>query len=144
MSDQDDALPELSRTLGLVRVIEMNAEGRARLEYRAGQHMCHSGGVVQGGFVTGWIDAAMAHAAIAMGGPDIAPMSLELKVSFFAPARPGLVIAEGWVERRGRSTCFFEGRLLDATGRVLAKASSTLMLASRGRVEQASAAAVPA
>ncbi|SEJ03287.1 uncharacterized domain 1-containing protein [Sphingomonas sp. OV641] len=144
MSDQDDALPELSRTLGLVRVIEMNVEGRARLEYRAGQHMCHSGGVVQGGFVTGWIDAAMAHAAIAMGGPDIVPMSLELKVSFFAPARPGLVIAEGWVERRGRSTCFFEGRLLDATGRVLAKASSTLMLASRGRVEQASAAALPA
>lgn len=144
MSDQDDALPELSRTLGLVRVIEMNVEGRARLEYCAGQHMCHSGGVVQGGFVTGWIDAAMAHAAIAMGGPDIVPMSLELKVSFFAPARPGLVIAEGWVERRGRSTCFFEGRLLDATGRVLAKASSTLMLASRGRVEQASAAAVPA
>jgi acyl-CoA thioesterase len=144
MSDQDDALPDLSRTLGLVRVIEMNVEGRARLEYRAGQHMCHSGGVVQGGFVTGWIDAAMAHAAIAMGGPDIVPMSLELKVSFFAPARPGLVIAEGWVERRGRSTCFFEGRLLDATGRVLAKASSTLMLASRGRVEQASAAALPA
>ncbi|WP_066780358.1 PaaI family thioesterase [Sphingomonas sp. CCH5-D11] len=144
MSDQDDALPELSRTLGLVRVIEMDVEGRARLEYRAGHHMCHSGGVVQGGFVTGWIDAAMAHAAIAMGGPDIVPMSLELKVSFFAPARPGLVIAEGWVERRGRSTCFFEGRLLDATGRVLAKASSTLMLASRGRVEQASAAALPA
>ena len=144
MSEQDGALPELSRTLGLVRVIEMSVEGRARLEYRAGQHMCHSGGVVQGGFVTGWIDAAMAHAAIAMGGPDIVPMSLELKVSFFAPARPGLVIAEGWVERRGRSTCFFEGRLLDATGRVLAKASSTLMLASRGRVEQASAAALPA
>jgi CheY-like chemotaxis protein len=30
--------------------------------------MCHSGGVVQGGFVTGWIDAAMAHAIIAMTG----------------------------------------------------------------------------
>lgn len=141
MSDQDETIPELSRTLGLVRVVEMDPVGRARLEYRAGQHMCHSGGVVQGGFVTGWIDAAMAHAAIAMGGPDVVPMSLELKVSFFAPARPGLVIAEGWVERRGRSTCFFEGHLLDTAGKVLAKASSTLMLASRQRVEQASAAA---
>ncbi len=141
MSDQDSVVPELSRTLGLIRVVEMNPEGCARLEYEAGTHMCHSGGVVQGGFVTGWIDAAMAHAAIAMGGPDIVPMSLELKVSFFAPARPGVVIAEGWVERRGRSTCFFEGRLLDPAGKVLAKASSTLMLAARDRVEQAAEAA---
>ncbi len=104
--------------------------------------MCHSGGVVQGGFVTGWIDAAMAHAAIAMGGADVVPMSLELKVSFFAPARPGTVIAEAWVERRGKRTCFFEGRLLDEEGTVLAKASSTLMLAERARVESASKAAV--
>lgn len=132
---------DLSETLGLVRVVEMDPAGRARIEYRAGAHMCHSGGVVQGGFVTGWIDAAMAHAAIAMAGPDVVPMSLELKVSFFAPARPGVLTAEAWVEKRGRSTCFFEGRLLDAEGRVLAKASSTLMLADRARVEGASAAA---
>ncbi|WP_256926695.1 PaaI family thioesterase [Sphingomonas sp. TZW2008] len=141
MSEGDPEIHELSRTLGLVRIVEMDPAGRARLEYRAGMHMCHSGGVVQGGFVSGWIDAAMAHAAIAMGGPDVSPMTLELKVSYFAPARPGLVIAEGWVERRGRSTCFFEGRLLDESGKVLAKASSTLMLAQRDRVEQAAKAA---
>ena len=141
MSDSDPAAHELSRTLGLERIVEMDSAGRAVLVNRAGTHMCHSGGVVQGGFVTGWIDAAMAHAAIAMSGPDVVPMSLELKVSFFAPARPGLVVAEGWVERRGRSTCFFEGRLLDTNGKVLAKASSTLMLAARDRVEQASKAA---
>lgn len=134
---------DLNQSLGFVRVVELDPDGRATIEYRAGMHMCHSGGVVQGGFVTGWIDAAMAHAAMAMSGPDVVPMSLELKVSFFAPTRPGLVIAKAWVERRGRSTCFFEGQLLDATGRVLAKASSTLMLADRGRVEKASSAALP-
>lgn len=133
---------ELSATLGLVRIISMEAEGRAVIEYLAGPHMCHSGGVVQGGFVTGWIDAAMAHAAIAMAGPDMVPMSLELKVSFFAPARPGVVTAEAWVEKRGRSTCFFEGRLLDAGGKILAKASSTLMLMDRARVEGAAAKAL--
>lgn len=135
------AAEELSQTLGLVRILEMDATGKARLEYRAGQHMCHSGGVVQGGFVTGWIDAAMAHAAIAMGGSDIVPMTLEIKVSFFSPARPGLVTAEAWVVRRGRSTCFFEGHLLDGEGKVLAKATSTMTLADRTRVEAAAAAA---
>lgn len=133
---------DLNQSLGFVRIVELDPAGRAAIEYQAGMHMCHSGGVVQGGFITGWIDAAMAHAAMAMTGPDVVPMSLELKVSFFAPARPGLLTARAWVERRGRSTCFFEGQLLDATGKVLAKASSTLMLADRGRIEQASSAAL--
>ena len=139
--DEAETAQDLNKTLGFVRRVSMDPEGRAAIEYEAGMHMCHSGGVVQGGFVTGWIDAAMAHAAMAMAGPDVTPMSLELKVSFFAPARPGRVIAEAWVERRGKRTCFFEGRLLDGEGKVLAKASSTLMWAARVRVEAAAKAA---
>jgi len=136
------SVDSLYETMGLHRIVEMNPEGRARLEYMAKPGMCHSGGVVQGGFVTGWIDAAMAHAAIALNGPDVTPMTLELKVSFFAPVRPGLVIAEGWVERNGRKTAFYEGHLKDASGKVLAKATSTMLLADRARVEAASKAAM--
>lgn len=135
---------DLNAALGLVRVIDALPEGRARIEYAAGLHMCHSGGVVQGGFVTGWIDAAMAHAAMAMTGPGVIPMSLEIKVSFFAPARPGPVFAEAWVERRGSRTCFFEGRLVDAADTVLAKATSTILLTDQARVERASREAVDA
>ena len=60
--------PDLNDALGFVRRVEMSVEGRATVEYLAGRHMCHSGGVVQGGFITGWIDAAMAHAVMAMTG----------------------------------------------------------------------------
>lgn len=127
------AVATLQGTLGQVRVITMEG-GRAAIEYQVGQHMCHSGGVAQGGFVCGWIDAAMAHAVISQDA-DVTPMSLELKVSYFAPARPGLVVAEGWIERSGKSTCFAEGRLLDASGAVLAKASSTIRLIPRAAVE---------
>jgi acyl-CoA thioesterase len=131
-----DPADDLQAALGLRRVISVDAQaGRAVLEYEAGLHMCHSGGVVQGGFTCGWIDAAMARAAMAVTGGEVTPMSLELKVSFFAPARPGIVIAEGWVERRGRSTCFLEGRLTTAAGDVLAKASSTARLMPRAQVE---------
>ena len=65
----------LYEAMGLVRIVTMDPAGRATLEYRARPEMCHSGGVVQGGFVTGWIDAAMAHAAIAANGPDVTPMT---------------------------------------------------------------------
>jgi len=131
-----ETLDDLQASLGQVRVVTMDAEaGRAIIEYRVEPRMCHSGGVAQGGFVSGWLDAAMAHAAMALSGGDMTPMSLELKVSFFAPARPGLVTAEGWVERAGRSTCFLEGRLLNPAGEVIAKASSTARLIPRARVE---------
>jgi uncharacterized protein (TIGR00369 family) len=118
--------PTLQTTLGQIRVVSCEG-GRAVIEYQVGLHMCHSGGVAQGGFVCGWIDAAMAHASLSLA-PEMTPMSLELKVSYFAPARPGAVTAEGWIERRGRATCFAEGRLLDPAGKVLAKASSTIRL----------------
>ena len=129
-----DALAStLQAMLGQVRVVS-DEGGRSVIEYEVGPQMCHSGGVAQGGFVCGWIDAAMAYASLSLA-PEMTPMSLELKVSYFAPARPGRVIAEGWIERRGRATCFAEGRLLDLEGKVLAKASSTIRLIPREAVE---------
>lgn len=129
----DAIAPTLQTTLGQVRVVNSEA-GRSAIEYEVMPQMCHSGGVAQGGFVCAWIDAAMAHASISLL-PDVTPMSLELKVSYFAPVRPGRVIAEGWIERKGRTTCFAEGRLLDGAGNVLAKGSSTIRLIPREAVE---------
>jgi len=146
LTEAADTTPaNLFQTLGFQRIVS-NQGGQAALEFQAGLHMCHSGGVVQGGFVTGWIDSAMAHAVMGLradrGEHDITPVSLELKISFFAPARPGLVTARAWVEREGRSTCFLEGELLDSAGHVLAKGTSTVRLLSKSRIMAASAAAL--
>jgi len=132
----------LYKEMGLERIVEIDPAGRAVLEYRATAEQSHSGGVVQGGFVTGWIDAAMAHAVMAVPGLDAVPMTLEIKVSFFAPTRPGLVLAEAWVVQGGRRTAFVEGTLKDPAGTLLAKASSTITLVSRAKVEAASKAAM--
>lgn len=120
---------EVLSTLGAGKVREFDGEaGRAVLEFMCAPEMCHSGGVAQGGFVTGWIDAAMAHAVIARYTEEFWVATLEIKVSFFRPATPGLVVAEGVIERAGKQTVFTEGRLLDEDGVVLAKASSTIRL----------------
>ena len=60
----------------------------------------------------------------------------------FAPTRPGLVVAEAWVVQGGRRTAFVEGTLKDAAGTLLAKASSTITMASRAKVEAAARAAL--
>ena len=111
-----------------MRQVETGDPSRAVLHYRATMAMCHSGGIVQGGFVTGWIDAAMAHAVLSATNFTKTPLTLEIKVSFLKAAGPGLVIAEGWVEKMGRSTAFLEGRLIDEAGEVLARGSSTARL----------------
>lgn len=119
------------------RVIDDGESGKSVLHYRATMAMCHSGGIVQGGFVTGWIDAAMAHVVMAQTGRKFSPLSLEIKISFLKAASPGLVIAEGWIEKLGRRTGFLEGRLLNEAGEVLAKGTSTVKLVpvnSSGRV----------
>lgn len=108
--------------------------GHAVIEYEVLPAMCHSGGVAQGGFVSGWIDAAMAHAVMAKFGFDRVPISLELKVSFFAPANPGPVLAEAWIEKAGGRTIFAEGKLTTLDGKILAKASSTISLIDAAKV----------
>jgi uncharacterized protein (TIGR00369 family) len=129
MSDGRPSDNTVLDALGGGRVLELDPEaGRARLAFDCRPEFCHSGGVAQGGFVTGWIDAAMAHACIARVGTAYWIATLELKVSFFRPAQPGGVIAEGWIERAGKQTLFTEGRLLDERGEVLAKSSSTIRL----------------
>lgn len=129
MTDVEPNEPEVLATLGDGVVREMDGEsGRTVIDFTCKPEMCHSGGVAQGGFVTGWIDSAMAHACIARYTTAFWIATLELKVSFFRPVPPGPVVAEGWIERAGKQTVFAEGRLLDTAGEVLAKASSTIRL----------------
>ena len=128
-ADETETPPAVMEALGGGRLLEADAErGRSRLEFNCKPEMCHSGGVAQGGFVTGWIDSAMAHACVARYTTAFWIATLEIKVSFFKPATPGLVIAEGWIERAGKQTVFTEGRLLDTDGEVLAKGTSTIRL----------------
>jgi len=124
----------LMQSLGDGRLVEfIAAENRAVMEFTGRQEMCHSGDVVQGGFVTAWIDSAMARAAMLATEGALAPATLEIKVSFFRAASPGPVRAEGWIERMGRSIAFLEGRLTTLDGDVLAMASSTVKLVPTDR-----------
>jgi acyl-CoA thioesterase len=139
----DSAIPQpsdthpagtLGHSLGQRRIVRFDP-GHAVIEYEVLLAMCHSGGVAQGGFVSGWIDAAMAHAVMAKYGFERVPISLEIKISYFAPANPGRVLAEAWIERAGGRTLFAEGRLTTLDGKVLAKGSSTITLIDAAKVK---------
>jgi acyl-CoA thioesterase len=128
-SGWDPGSDPMMQTMGFVRVVSNDpGEGRACVEFEAKLSQCHSGDVVQGGFVTGWIDNAMATAAMLKTNFERSVMTLEVKVSFFRAANPGIVVAEGWIERIGKRTAFAEGELRTTDGDVIAKATSTIAL----------------
>ena len=108
--------------------------GRLTFRFRPTVAMCHTtnipeGGIVQGGFVAGWLDTAMAHACAARSNFTMRMPTLELKVSYLAPAHPDRVYyADAEIVRWGRSIVFLEARLRDEHQRLIATASSTAML----------------
>jgi uncharacterized protein (TIGR00369 family) len=120
--------PPFLALLGTSFVAADSEKGTATLRFKIGVEFCHSGNIVQGGFVTAMLDAAMAHAVFAHSHLTLRPPTLEIKVSFLKPSHPGTFIAVGRVLRRGRSIVFLEAELFDEAGLLLANATSTAML----------------
>ena len=107
-------------------ILEIDAEaGRVRMAFTARPEFLNPGGTVQGGIVTAMLDDAAATACIVHAGRRIFVPTLELKVSFFAPAREGMLYAEGRVVKAGRTIAFLEADLSDADGRLLARMTTT-------------------
>ena len=112
--------------MGFSRILDFSKEESSiRLEYIAEHRHCHSENIVQGGYVTGWIDSAMAHSVMIPTNFEFSPLTLELKITFLKSANPGPVIAEAKVIKLGRSIAFVEGSLFDNDGNLIAKGTST-------------------
>jgi uncharacterized protein (TIGR00369 family) len=109
-----------------MKVLEVHLDpARVRMSFEPGPNLTNPRGIVQGGIVTAMLDDAAAYAGIvAMGEPGFIA-SLELKTSFFAPAKPGLLYAEGRCLKMGKASAFLEADLTDADGKLIAKLTTT-------------------
>jgi acyl-CoA thioesterase len=132
--DGDDPVrlpsPALMEAIGGCRLLSVDRSlGVVRAEFTARPEFCHTDGtIVQGGFVSAWLDFAMAFATVNRTRGAYRVASLELKVSFLEAVGPGKVIVEGRVLRLGRRVAFLEATLFDTSGRRLATGSSTALL----------------
>jgi len=117
--------PPAIKTLGGSVTSYDDATHTMIMNFHASEALCHSGDIVQGGFVTGMIDATMSHAVFAAVREPIILPTLEIKVSFLEIARMGDLVASGTVVRLGKTIAFLEGQLKDPQGKLLASATST-------------------
>lgn len=120
----------LQESMGDFHVTGWEAATRtARAGFTVRREYCHTNGTIaQGGFITAWLDAAMAHAVIHDTDQQFNVASLEIKVSFFERVGPGEGTVEGRVIRRGKRVAFLEGALYNPQGKLAARATSTGVL----------------
>ena len=108
------------------RFVAVDRAGRTcTMEFDISHDFCHSGDVVQGGFVTAMLDAVMTHAMFGAEDGLVNLSSLEIKTNYLEATRAGRLRAEGVVIKSGYKLAFLEGRLYDAQG-VLTATSSTV------------------
>lgn len=105
--------------------------GCMTVEFQARREFCNLMGTIQGGMLTAMLDLAMAFAALCTLDDGHVVPSLEVKTTFLAPARPGTIIGEGRLLRKGRSIAFMEARLTDSSATLLATASATAQIRMR-------------
>jgi len=89
-------------------------------------------GTVHGGVAATLLDTAMGCAVQSLLPKGEGYTTLDLSVRYLRPMtrQTGPVVATGSVVHRGRRTATAEGQVVDGNGKVLATATSTLMLVS--------------
>jgi uncharacterized protein (TIGR00369 family) len=123
--------PPALKTLG-GKVISFDEDtASVEMHFTADESMCHSGDIVQGGFLAGMIDAAMAHAVFGALQEIVIVATLDINVSYLEIARAGKLLGRGRVIRLGKTIAFLEGELYGANGESLARGSSTARIIHR-------------
>ena len=121
----------LSESMGNFHVTGWDPERKVlTAAFTVRREYCHTNGTIaQGGFITAWLDAAMAHAVIHESNHTQTVFSMEIKVSFYEKVGPGEGRTEARIVRRGKRVAFLEASLYNPQGKLAAEATSTGMLA---------------
>ena len=118
----------IGKTLGF-SLVEV-AEGRVVFEATPGAEVLNPLGAVHGGYAATLLDSACGCACHTKLAAGQGYATLEIKVAYHRgmSVETGKVRAEGVVTHFGRRTAYAEARLTDAAGKLIASATSTLMI----------------
>ena len=125
--------PNCDLTLGLV-CVDKSEPGTTVWRMPADERFTNPAGILQGGFLAACCDSAMGAASVTwVKDRKVFSANVELKVSFLAPVRPGgFLTCTSRVVSGGNRVAFVEAEVVDGSGRLVAKASSTYVLTPRG------------
>ena len=102
-------------------------DGRAVVRLRAGRGHLNPGGTVHGGAISTLVDISMAEAiGTTVAEEDERPVTVEMKVNYMAPGKPGALASEARVRKGGKTMTVVEAEVVqEEDGEVVALATGT-------------------
>ena len=100
--------------------------GVVEIEFEAGSQHLNLQGLVHGGILTTLADTAMGLAVRTALEPGRRHVTVQLGIEFLSPGRTGTITARGRTVKIGTQLGFAEADVMNADGRLLARAHSTL------------------
>ena len=124
--------PPIAETMSM-RILEVE-RGRVVWQAEPGEYLYNPIGTIHAGFVTTLLDSAMGTAFVSVAEAGTRWTTLELKANFTRPitADTGPVRCTGTIVHRGRTVVTTEARAEDAEQRLLAHATSTILVLGEG------------
>jgi uncharacterized protein (TIGR00369 family) len=117
-------------------VIEFLPENnQLTMQFEPGLNCCHSHDIVQGGFITSMLDAAMAHLTIATEKFAVTLSSIDINVSFLRPSRAGRYRATAYIVKLGKTVGYLKAELFNEKGELTATATSSVYLSRRAKTQ---------
>lgn len=120
--------PPCAETLGWTLRDADPEAGMIEVGFTGQKAFCNPAGFVQGGFLAAMLDDTMGPAVLVRSDGALFTPTIELKVSFIVPARPGLLIGRGRIVHLGSSIAFLEGSLFGPDEQLLARGSASARL----------------
>lgn len=131
------AKPPCAETLGW-KLVEADPEsGMVRVSMEGKPGFCNPAGNIQGGFVAAMLDDTLGPTVLVKSGGTHYCATIDLNVSYLAPARPGIFTGVGRIVQMGKTIAFLEGELFDAEGRCVARAVASARVVSTSNVQRA-------
>jgi uncharacterized protein (TIGR00369 family) len=104
------------------------ADGWIRIGFEGRREFLNPAGFIQGGFLAAMLDDTMGPAVFAHTEGRLYTATVDMTVSYLAPAAPGPLVGEGQVVQLGKTIGFVEAKLADLQGTTLARAMASVRL----------------
>lgn len=129
----DIPTPPCARLLGWRLIDHDAAKGWIQIGFEGKAEFLNPAGFIQGGIQAAMLDDTLGPAVWIATQGRLYTATIDMNVSFLAPAKPGMLIGEGQVIQLGKTVGFLEGRLRDMDGNILARATASARLVARER-----------
>lgn len=110
-----------------------SAPGEVEAEFAPDGRFSNNFGLVQGGVLGVYLDNILGQAAYTLAEREQSLTTTALNLQFLAPAAMGPLRGSARVVKKGRRVVFVEGEVTDAKGRLLVRATASLLVIRRPR-----------